>query len=418
MNKKEIQTRVTRDGETLHQSKFKWNAKTKTFRCDLPYLVINFADIDEITVETAHECTILVGYGCTVDAQFNCTIITGDECNIRASEHCNITAGCECTIKVTRHCTVKAKVGCNIKAEDHCSFVTEYSCKFKTHRECSFKTKSYCTFDTGDYCNFSTHQECSFKTGSGCVFDAMYQCDFETGNHCVFDTGTACTFDTGSQCVFNTSMDCNFDVASSCTIIPGYSCNISAGHYCTVITDEGAVVRTDDTPVDIVIPPSNVPGRIRNGIYSETGKPAILADNILSEIIHSRRVGGYVMYVVYNYIYNGFEKKRSYLVGDGDNYAHGKTLKEAFKELKYKAEVKDLSEYNDITTDTVLTEAEAIKLYRTVTGACSYGTAGFVEGLKDKPETLTVAELIELTKCQYGNREFTKFIKEITNGDQ
>ena len=45
-----------------------------------------------------------------------------------------------------------------------------------------------------------------------------------------------------------------------------------------------------------------------------------------------------------------------------------------------------------------------------ITGACSFGTKGFVETIEPKEEYL-IEDLIELTKGQFGNKEFENFFK-------
>ena len=49
---------------------------------------------------------------------------------------------------------------------------------------------------------------------------------------------------------------------------------------------------------------------------------------------------------------------------------------------------------------------ESIKCYMVITGACSFGTKGFVSSLEEKKDTYKVREIIKLTEGQFGNREF------------
>ena len=63
--------------------------------------------------------------------------------------------------------------------------------------------------------------------------------------------------------------------------------------------------------------------------------------------------------------------------------------------------------------DTRLTFAEAIECYRVITGACAAGTKMFVESLGDKvQEHYTIAEMMEVTKGQYGNTTFCEFFRK------
>ena len=106
--------------------------------------------------------------------------------------------------------------------------------------------------------------------------------------------------------------------------------------------------------------------------------------------------------------------KESYLITDGENFAHGETIQEAKDDLIYKITDRKTSDYNYLKLDTILTFEEAIKCYRTITGACSKGTKNFVTSiLSDKKDKYSVKEMIELTKGQYGSDKFTNFINSL-----
>jgi hypothetical protein len=133
-------------------------------------------------------------------------------------------------------------------------------------------------------------------------------------------------------------------------------------------------------------------------------KPHIVVDGILSEVISHK---GNVFKVI-----NHGENKQSYIVQNGDVYAHGKTLKEAKDSLIYKFEDRDLSAYEGMTMDTEFTHAEALQMYHDVTGACSSGTRYFVEQNKEKmKDKYSVREIIELTRGQWNNEALVKFVK-------
>lgn len=105
-------------------------------------------------------------------------------------------------------------------------------------------------------------------------------------------------------------------------------------------------------------------------------------------------------------------KEIEYLVTDGDGrWAHGATLKEAKDSLIYKITSRDTTKYKSWSLDTEITHAEAIKAYRTITGACAFGTRHFCEMiLGDKKKAkYTVSEVIELTKDQFGADRFKDF---------
>ena len=58
----------------------------------------------------------------------------------------------------------------------------------------------------------------------------------------------------------------------------------------------------------------------------------------------------------------------------------------------------------------MVSKADAIRAYRTITGACEEGTKAWVEA-RQTPEALTVFSLIELTRGAYGSAQFEKFFK-------
>ena len=130
-------------------------------------------------------------------------------------------------------------------------------------------------------------------------------------------------------------------------------------------------------------------GEIENGEH-------IIADGILSKVINKK---GNVYKVI-----NIGETEVSFIIQDGDVYSHGKTLKEAKESLIYKISNRDTSKYKDLTLDSEISFEEAIKMYRTITGACENGCKYFVEQNKDKiKDVYTIKEIIELTKDQYNS---------------
>ena len=107
--------------------------------------------------------------------------------------------------------------------------------------------------------------------------------------------------------------------------------------------------------------------------------------------------------------------KTQYIVEANGVYSHGDTVKEAKADLIYKIGSRDKSEYEGMTLDTVLSRAEAIKMYRVITGACQAGTKAFVSGLEKVKRKYSIAEIIELTKGQYGNEILFEFFNKTNN---
>ena len=107
-------------------------------------------------------------------------------------------------------------------------------------------------------------------------------------------------------------------------------------------------------------------------------------------------------------------KKVQYLVTDGEGrYSHGDTLQQAKADLVYKISERNTEKYKDMTLDTRLTFAEAVEFYRVITGACEAGTREFVQSLGESVKKhYTIAEMIEVTKGQYGNDTFREFFRK------
>ena len=226
----------------------------------------------------------------------------------------------------------------------------------KTLYEWDEKTRTFSTLENGLVLDFGT--------GSGCTFKTSFNCTFNTRSYCTFKTGSNCTFDTGSDCVI-------------------------------VRRDTYQIIEISDESITLC--PHAVRGYIKNGVYSETGKPSIIADGILSEIISKKERKGITIYKVINYK----ETKQTYLIESDGTFSHGRTIKEAKESFKYKISNRDTSQYDSLTIDSILTIEESIKLYRTITGACEYGTRYFVENLSNPPKKLTIKKLIKITEGQF-----------------
>lgn len=176
----------------------------------------------------------------------------------------------------------------------------------------------------------------------------------------------------------------------SLTTLPE-NAQLTAGGYLDLRS--GRVCRGDKAPEEVL--------RLR---YIWRNKEYIKVYGIFTKIISER---GNVMRVR-----RIARKKIEYLVTDGDGrWAHGATLKEAKESLIYKITSRDTTKYEAWTLDTEISHAEAIEAYRTITGACALGTRHFCETIlgDKKKDRYTVAEVIELTKGQYGSETFRKF---------
>ena len=140
-------------------------------------------------------------------------------------------------------------------------------------------------------------------------------------------------------------------------------------------------------------------------VYKWCGKIWSFFDGVQKEIATIRKSGSITVCKM---------KDGTYAVHDGEAYAHGVTLKEAKADLIFKRTSKDLSEYKELTLESKLTLEECIKMYRSITGACSLGTKEFCSKRKLK-KAYTVREVIEITDGAYGNERLKEFFGKEAN---
>ena len=131
----------------------------------------------------------------------------------------------------------------------------------------------------------------------------------------------------------------------------------------------------------------------------------LLADGIFTEVISHRGNVYHVREIA--------KKEIFYLVTDGNGkWSHGDTLKEAKSDLMFKISDRTKDDYNNLKLTDSLSFEDSIMCYRVITGACSFGTKDFVTNrLKDKKKKYTIAEMIKVTKGEWGNKTFSDFFK-------
>ena len=183
----------------------------------------------------------------------------------------------------------------------------------------------------------------------------------------------------------------SLDLSSVTSLIPGFNPTVGGS------LDLRSVSRYIGDNVEI--PKFPVPH-----LEWEDGK-YICKDGILTEVI-SHKANVYRIRKI-------AKKEIEYLITDGNgNWAHGETLEEAKEDLIYKISDRRKSDYENLTLNDTLPFDEAVKCYRVVTGACSFGTRDFIKNrLKDKKSEYKISEMIELTKGEYGHQTFEKFFK-------
>ena len=109
------------------------------------------------------------------------------------------------------------------------------------------------------------------------------------------------------------------------------------------------------------------------------------------------------------------KRKITYVIEKDGVYSHGDTVKEAKESFIYKISNRDTSGYNKYAKESFVSFEEAIKMYRTITGACEAGTRNFVKSLDKIKKEYSIAEIIEITQGQYGSEEFKDFFERKSN---
>ena len=138
-------------------------------------------------------------------------------------------------------------------------------------------------------------------------------------------------------------------------------------------------------------------------LYNKEFHEVIEADGITSIILRKKCN-------VYKVINLG-EDKPSYLLCEDGIYSHGDTLQEAKDSLKYKISDRDTSKYEHYKQSDVVSVTEAIRMYRTIAGACEKGTRYFVENNNIDKKEYKISEIIKLTKGQYNSDKFEEFFR-------
>ena len=99
-----------------------------------------------------------------------------------------------------------------------------------------------------------------------------------------------------------------------------------------------------------------------------------------------------------------------FVVTDGEHNAHGKTIKQARHALLFKKQDRDVSAYRNMPLDTKKSPAEWAAIYHVVTGACEAGCKHFMAQQGKLKAKYTLAEVLEITKGQYGNEKFIEVV--------
>ena len=99
-----------------------------------------------------------------------------------------------------------------------------------------------------------------------------------------------------------------------------------------------------------------------------------------------------------------------FVVTDGTNSAHGKTIKEARDDLAFKAASRDVSQFNGMKLTEKKTPAEWAFVYRAITGACQSGTQSFMATKGKLKAKYTLSEILEQTSGAFGHGKFKEIV--------
>ena len=143
-----------------------------------------------------------------------------------------------------------------------------------------------------------------------------------------------------------------------------------------------------------------VGGNLWLGMTPTVERDWCFIDGFVREIVSKKKVGELQI------IKTPFD----FIVGNGEVWAHGKTIKDATEDYQFKLMSVDPESIKDIDLDKPMTHAEAINVYRAVTRSCREGVRQWMSG-KTFPEPITVRQIIGMTGGAYGGSKFAKFFE-------
>ena len=93
--------------------------------------------------------------------------------------------------------------------------------------------------------------------------------------------------------------------------------------------------------------------------------------------------------------------------------AHGYTVRQAYLDWLFKTSDRDIEQYKNIDKNEPKNQDYWVIAYRTITGACAFGTNNFLENNREKiKKEMTLAEVLEATQGQYGHTTFKEFFEK------
>ena len=125
-----------------------------------------------------------------------------------------------------------------------------------------------------------------------------------------------------------------------------------------------------------------------------------LIDGIFCEVLSQKR----------NIIKVKTRNKLAYVFVKKGIYAHGHTVRQAYLDWLFKTSDRDVSKYENLDKSKEYNLDFWVIAYRTITGACSFGTNEYLENNKEKYKAkMTLQEVLTATDGQYGSHSFQEF---------
>ena len=136
---------VSNNGKIVSTELYDWNENTKTFSTNLSELVLDFGEINGVTIKCGIDCTINCGWNCTINSSYSCTINSGSFCTINSGDYCTINCGYYCTIKCGYYCTINSGDSCTINSGSDCTINSDSYCTIRTYWDTIIFPKKNCS---------------------------------------------------------------------------------------------------------------------------------------------------------------------------------------------------------------------------------------------------------------------------------
>ena len=119
-------------------------------------------------------------------------------------------------------------------------------------------------------------------------------------------------------------------------------------------------------------------------------------------------------FTIYNARYFGGgnlnDLESCYIAKRGKYYSHGKTIKQAIKDVNFKY-LQEHTNLDELVSDIKDKQTVSVTEYRLLTGACRLEVNKFLEDNNIKTDILPLDKVLEIIKNQYGNEKMYKLFK-------